>query len=154
MGIARFKFQNDSYSGEVLAGLMAEFAKKESLDLDWVDVMTAVPLHPIKRRERGFNQVDILCKRLSKDLGVTYQEEVLRRTRHTTPQSRLSINERRQNIKDAFVAKDCEGMHILLVDDIFTTGSTANACAKALYRAGAKEVRVLCLSVVQDGSDG
>lgn len=79
--------------------------------------------------------------------------QILKRQVHTKPQSSLTAEERRDNLKDVFALSEnaeVNGKHILLVDDIFTTGATTKECTKVLLRAGAAEVRVFCLSVVED----
>ena len=148
--ISRLKFQNDLYGGKALGRLMAEYVISFHPEvISWADMITAVPLHPRKERERGFNQVSILCEEMAKVLPVKYESDILMRIRDTAPQNALGLHERRQNIKGAFRADGCENKCVLLVDDILTTGATTNECARALYRAGAKEVRVLYLSATE-----
>ena len=111
------------------------------------DVMLSVPLHPKKEKFRGFNQTHILCEKISEKTGLVFQKVGLERKRETIAQSELGHEERKRNLKDAFgTTMDFTGKRVLLVDDIFTTGTTCNECAKELYRAGAKEVMVFTLS--------
>lgn len=151
--IAYFKFQGYRYDGAELGGLMAEYLKKRFPDwIEWTDVMAAVPLHPKKQKKRGFDQADLLCRRISAETGIAYMPDLLRRMVHTKPQSSLGAAQRRENLKGVFALAEgvcVEGKHILLVDDIFTTGSTLRECSRTLLRAGAAEVRVFCLSVVE-----
>lgn len=149
-GIARFKFEGVKGDGAVFGKLMADFLLL--YHRDWIedfDFMTGVPLHSHKKKERGFNQTEILCKCLSEKTGIPYAKEVLTRTKNTTPQSKLSAKERQTNLKNVFVSKDCGNQRVLLVDDIFTTGATLNECSRALFRSGAKAVSVFCLSVTE-----
>ena len=90
----------------------------------------------------------ILCEQLSARTGLPFRKDILVRKRETAAQSTLdSSKQRRQNLKNAFaVTEDLTGKQVLLVDDIFTTGTTCNECAKELYRAGAQKVFVCCLS--------
>ena len=113
--------------------------------------MTEVPLHPNKLRFRGFNQAEILCEGLAKETGMYHVPGVLERRVDTLPQSSLKAAQRKENLKNVFgVAKKeaIEGKRILLLDDIFTTGTTLQECTRTLLRAGAAAVRIYCLSVV------
>lgn len=114
------------------------------------DLIVPVPLHKERLKWRGYNQSLLLARELEKQWGkAPVAEEVLQRIHDTTPQSQLSKEQRRSNLKDAFLVNDSQklfGKHVLLVDDIFTTGATANSCAKALKAAGAKWVGVLVVA--------
>jgi len=149
-GIARFKFDGSKGDGKIFGRLMAQFMLTYHQDwIEEIDFMTGVPLHSCKEKERGFNQADILCKNISENTGIFYEKDILTRTKETIPQSKLSAKERHENLKNVFVAKDCNDKCILLVDDILTTGTTLNECSRALYRAGAKRVSIFCLSVTE-----
>ena len=143
-----FKYDGDKTIGYGLGDLMAEYLLKKQRELlEKADVMVSVPLHPRKEKFRGFNQTHILCERISERTGLPFEKDGLERKRETIAQSELNPEERKMNLKDAFSAKkDFTGKTVLLVDDIFTTGTTCNECAKELYRAGAKEVVVFSLS--------
>jgi ComF family protein len=107
-------------------------------------VLVPVPLHPARRRERGYNQSLLLARAWSAHLGLPVVE-ALERTRSTGTQTRLSAQERRRNLESALrPAKGfAPGSRLVLVDDIATTGSTLGACAAALLKAGAGEVHAL-----------
>ena len=143
-----FKYEGDKNIGYGLGELMAEYLMKKQRELlEKADVMVSVPLHPRKEKFRGFNQTHILCEKISEKTGLPFEKDALERKRETIAQSELNPAERKLNLKDAFsVKKDFTGKTVLLVDDIFTTGTTCNECAKELYRAGAKEVVVFSLS--------
>ncbi len=144
-----FKYEGGKQLGEGLGELLADYLLQYHEELlVKTDIILSVPLHPKKEKRRGFNQTHIFCQKISEKTGLVFRKDGLRRKRDTAAQSTLRTpEERRQNLKDAFeAALDVSGKGILLVDDIFTTGSTCNECAKALYRAGAKEVHILCLS--------
>jgi ComF family protein len=107
-----------------------------------------MPLHWRKRLERGFNQSELLAKVLSKRTGIPVVN-ALRRRKSTTPQAGLTRAQRRTNVAGAFEADQREridGRHVLLIDDVLTTGATASACAAVLKRAGARRVTVLTLA--------
>lgn len=155
--IAAFKFHGYCHEGERLSHLMAEYLLREHPDwISWADVLTEVPLHPNKRRFRGFNQAEILCEGLAKETGMCHVPGVLERRVDTLPQSSLKAVQRKENLKNVFgVAKKeaIAGKHVLLLDDIFTTGTTLQECTRTLLRAGAAEVRIYCLSVVCKDED-
>ena len=96
----------------------------------------------------GVTETAGFCEQLSARTGLPFRRDILVRKRETAAQSTLdSSKQRRQNLKNAFaVTEDLTGKQVLLVDDIFTTGTTCNECAKELYRAGAQKVFVCCLS--------
>jgi len=108
-----------------------------------------VPLHPRRLRARGFNQSLLLAKCVAREIGAELDFLSLRRTRFTKPQTELSSEERKKNVRKAFEVLKPEvvkGRTIVLVDDVATTGSTLNECAKALKRVGADGVLCLVLA--------
>ena len=114
-----------------------------------VDLLVPVPLHIKRLRERGFNQAYLLVMRWAKRDGVCCDGRLLRRVRWTEPQTTMNRKDRRKNVKGAFAVNRPEavrGKRIVLVDDVYTTGSTVNECAKVLKKAGAEEVDVLTLA--------
>lgn len=113
------------------------------------DIMIPVPLYYKKKRKRGFNQAEVFAKRLSKKLNMSCQTDILVRNRETRPLKELSRKARMENLQGAFtVKKQCvRGKTILLVDDIYTTGSTLDACSAVLRRAGAKEIYFVCMTI-------
>jgi ComF family protein len=121
----------------------------ECWDGTTVDLLIPVPLHLKRLRQRGFNQAHLLIRRWAKHDGIPFDGLTLLRNRWTEPQTALSRKERKKNIKDAFLIKYRErirGKKIVLVDDVYTTGSTVNECARVLMKAGAELVDVLTLA--------
>lgn len=114
------------------------------------DLILPVPLHKKRLRQRGFNQAILLGEILSKQWHLPLERNLLQRIRYTKPQVTLSAVERRTNVNGAFAVKNSvplSGKKIVLLDDVFTTGSTLNECAKALKSAGAIEVH--CITVAR-----
>ena len=114
------------------------------------DALVPMPLHWIRRLRRGFNQADLLAREVSRQTGIEVARPV-KRTRNTEKQATLSRAGRRRNVSGAFRVTDAacvRGKRLLLIDDVFTTGATLNACARALKRAGAAHVSALTLARV------
>jgi ComF family protein len=110
--------------------------------------LVPVPLAPVRQRERGYNQAALVAESLSAHWKIPVWHDVLRRTRATRTQTRLTPGERSANVRDAFevperprAARDrMRGLHLVLVDDVLTTGATLNACAAALFESGARTI--------------
>ncbi len=112
------------------------------------DLIIPVPLHAARLRERGFNQSLVLARFASSATGAKISAKALIRTRKTIPQTKLSGAERRKNLHTAFTADPSlvEGKKILLMDDVYTTGSTVDECARTLLKSRAEKVEVMTLS--------
>jgi ComF family protein len=114
-----------------------------------VDALVPVPLGLERERERGYNQAALVAERVGRGLGVPVRARWLSRRRPTRPQSDLSAAERRANVRDAFASTPAvAGRHVVVVDDVLTTGATAAECARALRAAGARTVGVLTVARV------
>lgn len=112
-----------------------------------VDLVLPIPLHAERQRERGYNQSALLTRDFCRLATLPYAEDGLQRTRFTTPQVGLTAVERLKNVQDAFATKvEVAGKHILLIDDVCTTGATMAAAATTLYAAGAKTVSGYCVA--------
>jgi ComF family protein len=113
------------------------------------EVLVPVPLHHKRLRERGYNQSSLLAKELGKLTNLPVVDDCLIRQRYAPPQARTStVDERRSNVANAFLCRDrrLEGKQVLLIDDVSTSGSTLDACARALKEAGATTVWGLVLA--------
>ena len=151
-GIARSAILLVKHGGHLallqrLAGLLAEEAP-HYLSLEEWDGLVPVPLHWVRRWRRGFNQAAVLARVVGRRHGIPVLGRALRRVR-ATPRQHGDFEARRKNIRDAFTAAagaGIAGRRLLLVDDVFTTGATADACARVLRRAGAADVGVLTLA--------
>jgi competence protein ComFC len=118
-----------------------------------LDVIVPVPLHPTRQRERGFNQAALLACELGIHLGRPVVDGVLVRSRATHPQVGLGPDERRANVDGAFECAndDLAGKRVLLVDDVYTTGSTMEAAGAALREGGAESVWAYTLARAREG---
>lgn len=113
------------------------------------ELILPVPLHIKRLRERQFNQTTLICQACFPAFRHIVNPDILQRKRATPPQTGLSGAERRKNLAGAFSLKNrdlVKGKNILLVDDVFTTGSTVNECAKVLKKAGAEKIEVFTLA--------
>lgn len=144
------KFQGKTALARPLGDLMAEVGSRV-LPVAAVDCLVPVPLHPSREAERGFNQSVLLARRVSRRWGVPVEPRALRRRRSTPSQTDLDAEARRANVKDAFQvyrSRAVDGRHVLLIDDVFTTGATVSECARVLLDAGARTVGVLTVARV------
>ncbi len=139
--IQRFKFRHDLAAGRVMASLMA--SRLHELSVPRPDLMVPVPLHWRRRLQRGFNQSELLCADLSRHFAGLPWHTMLERRRATAAQSDLPADRRTGNVRGAFRVRPLPGVrHIALVDDVMTTGSTLNECARVLKRDGVQRVDV------------
>ena len=113
------------------------------------DVIIPVPVHESKRRSRGYNQAELLGRELSVGIGVPMRTDILIRYRKTEAQKELNAEERQRNLESALcVEGGIEGIErVILVDDIYTTGSTLEACSRVLRRAGVMDIFVVTVCI-------
>ncbi len=137
--VTRYKFHNSlSYSR-----LLAELLLRELIDAEKPDCLIAVPLHSRRLYERGFNQSHELAKIIAKRLKIPLASEAVLRVRETEQQTGLNAKQRRQNIRGAFaVTATIKYKHVVLIDDVVTTGSTVNELARVLKKAGVQTVGI------------
>ena len=142
------KFAGRRAMAAPLGDLLAEMGV-DSLPVAAPDLLVPVPLHRRRQRERGFNQALLLARRLGRAWGVPVRPDVLARVVETRPQTEVAPDARRSNVRGAFTLRRPElvaGRHVIIIDDIFTTGSTATACALAVKDGGAAVVGVLTVA--------
>ncbi len=137
--ISGFKYHQRLDQGRLLADLLTEHLLQQQTD---IDLLLPMPLHPRRLRERGFNQASELCRPISRALQIPWSSAVLQRSRDGAHQRTSSSRQRRRNIRQAF---DCRGQiprRVALIDDVVTTGATADEVAHTLKKAGAQWVEV------------
>jgi ComF family protein len=147
------KYAKKTHLAGSLGHLMASYAANWLGRADELLVMP-VPLHPGRLRDRGFNQSLLLARHVASRLEARTDFLSLRRIRPTQPQTRLTSDERKKNVRRAFAViekTNLKGKSVLLIDDVATTGSTLSECARALKKAGVKEVYCLVLARTATG---
>ena len=142
------------YRGNKEVGVtMGKFAAADLLDSDdfkSIDLIVPVPLHEKKEAKRGYNQSEMICNGIAEILGMPVVTDNLYRTAENTTQTRKSVFERYENTQGIFGLKnpaEFEGKHILIVDDVLTTGSTVEACIQALLQAKNTRISVFTLAI-------
>ena len=134
--ITRFKYEDATHLARPLAELLRQ--ARTRLPVARATMVVPVPLHRRRLADRGFNQAALLAAPLARDLGVRLDVRVLERIRDTSRQATLERTERLGNVEQAFAARrNLSGHHVLLVDDVCTTGATLRACSAELTRCGA-----------------
>jgi ComF family protein len=148
--IARFKHQAKWPLGRLMGELLAQSLQHHFNEgLEPPDALVPVPLANRRLRQRGFNQASMLARWLSATLKIPCEEQLLRRVQDTPAQQALDARARRRNLRQAFaITPDAVlgNRHLALVDDVLTTGATAQALARLLLDAGAARVDVYCLA--------
>jgi ComF family protein len=143
--IHRFKYDNKIHLRRPLA-LLTALAVTDFVHQHQPDLIIPVPLHVNRLRSRGFNQAVLLGELLAREWGIPMARQELRRTRWTEPQISLAASQRRDNVRGAFSVSSAGGFKdrtLLLIDDVYTTGSTVGECAKTLKEHGAGKVVVV-----------
>ena len=152
--IRQFKFYQKTGLGKHFVQLLISYMPD---NIEWTSYQTIlpVPLHKKRKRERGYNQASILARHLARHYRLNFIQNNLIRIKHTEAQWPIKERGQRQaNVKNAFHLRfpfQVQDQHLILIDDVFTTGATVNECAKTLKKAGAKSV--LVLTVARAGLD-
>lgn len=144
--IIQYKFKEQTYKYKAFSKFIIK-EKNICRFLKKYDIIIPVPISKKRNNQRGYNQSSLIARELGKNLkNVQIKEDILYKVKDTLPQSSLKLEQRMYNLKDAYKVQKSEiikNKKILLFDDIFTTGSTVDECAKVLKSAGAEEVGVL-----------
>lgn len=146
--IHRFKYQRQFHLRRLLGTWLLAGFSDPRLEAEPVDAMVPVPLHPVRLRERGYNQAEALASVVSRHAGVPVTP-CLQRVRYTLTQTRFDRVQRRRNLRGAFALRKnmgITGKRLLLIDDVLTTGSTLHECAAVLLDHGARSVRALTVA--------
>lgn len=147
----QLKYNNRPEVGYKLGEMYGRDLKETSM-LKKTDLIIPVPLHPARQRKRGYNQSDYFAQGLSTQLGCPMSTSSLKRTFFTETQTKKSRYVRYENMKDVFVVKEphlLEGKHVLLVDDIITTGATIESCANALLAIPNIEISIAAIAFTE-----
>ena len=146
--IHRFKYGGEVWVGDLLSDFLTQGLRDPRLNGCSFDAVVPVPLHPLRRREREFNQAEVLGRELTRKSKLAFYEALVR-VRYTVTQTHFDRRRRMQNLRDAFKLRrnaTVQGKDLLLVDDVLTTGSTLDECARVLLTAGARSVRALTVA--------
>ena len=145
--IHHFKYDEIKKLGEFLGNYAVTYLKQEHF-AD-TEIIAPVPLHRVKQRIRGFNQSEFLTRTIAEQMNWKHYPHLIKRKKFTETQTRLSRKQREKNVTNAFAINskyNIKGRKILLVDDVFTTGSTVNSISKVLQEAGAAKIFVLTIA--------
>lgn len=146
--IIEYKFFEAGYLYKTFAEIIIK-NKKISDFIKNYDIIIPVPVHKNRKKQRGYNQTELIARKIGTELKIDMQKNILIKIQNTKPQSTLNKENRKKNAKDAYKAQNenkIYGKNILLLDDIYTTGSTANECSKILRLAGANKIGVLTIA--------
>lgn len=147
--IYNFKYHNKPYLYKFLGMSLVQYM--QSIDYIDFDFIIPVPLHPVKMKKRGYNQSELIAKYISNKLNIPYING-LKRIKNTDKQSSQTKQNRNKNLKNAFMITHTKGIDkikkssVLIVDDIYTTGSTANECAKTLLNFSVDKVFIITIA--------
>jgi competence protein ComFC len=143
--IHSLKYQRNLGLGEFFSIPLLQVIRREK----WkIDLITAVPLNEKRQKERGYNQAEVIARPLARKMGIPYSSNMINRIKNTHSQVGLSLLERQNNVAEAFITLSTLAVYknVLIIDDVATTGSTLDACAKALMDAGTNKVFALTLA--------
>lgn len=151
--IHQFKYKAKLSLGRILSSRLGDLLISKSKDRN-LDCIIPVPLHSSRQRQRGFNQSHIIAETLGEKLSLPVERKILKRKKKTKDQTRLSPEERKANVREAFqivYSEKVKNKNILLVDDVVTTGATLEECARELRKSGARSVcaATLCVAVLK-----
>lgn len=146
--ILQYKFNDKAYMRNTFAKIILKNKKVCGL-LKKYDIIIPVPIHKSRKAQRGYNQTQLIASKIAEYMDIEFCNNVLVKNKNTIAQSKLNRKKRIENIKGAFNILNLEkvqGKNVLLFDDIYTTGSTANECSRILKTAGAKTLGILTIA--------
>lgn len=147
--IISYKFDDKPYLYKTFCEIFVK-NKKVCEFLKNYDIIISVPMYKKKKNQRGYNQSELIAREIAKKVEkIEYRNDILIKIKNTAKQSSLNKEQRKENLKNAYAINNNEyilNKNILIFDDIYTTGSTANECAKTLSEAGAKEIGILTIA--------
>ncbi len=136
-----FKYREGLYLADLIAHLMLNTEKSW---LNTTECLIPIPMHSKRLKQRGFNQAAILAHTIGRSLDIPYKLNTCKKTRNTQPQAELTAKERAHNLKDTFKSNHIPCKNVTLIDDLVTTGHTANEVAKTLKEQGVSTVSLWC----------
>ena len=146
--IIKYKFQEKSYKYKMLTKII--LSEKNTCDkIEEYDIILPVPISKERKKQRGYNQSELIAREISKNLKIEYEKNALKKQKNTVAQSLLNKEQREENARGAYTlknAKKIQNKKILLLDDIFTTGSTVGECCRILRSANPQKIGVLTIA--------
>ena len=146
--LINYKFNEQSYLHETFSNIIIKNEKICRFIKNY-DIIIPVPIHKKRYKQRGYNQTELIARKIAQKLDITMVTDVLQKEINNKPQSDLSKIERVQNIKNVYTVQNSQKIKnkaILIIDDIYTTGNTVNECSKMLKQAGANKIAVLTIA--------
>ena len=146
--IIDYKFNDKPYLNELFAKIILK-NEKICRKIKKYDIIVPVPIHKKRKNERGYNQSELIARKLAKNLNLELVNDSLIKQKNTLPQSTLSKKQREENAKQVYKIQNkpkIENKKVILLDDIYTTGATTKECSKVLKQNGAKEILVLTIA--------
>lgn len=146
--IIEYKFKNKPYYYKTFAKILINNKKIYDI-LKSYDIITSVPLSKTRKKERGYNQTELIAKELSKNIKTLKYISLLEKVKNTVPQRTLNKEQRLKNLENAYKLKQktsIENKKIIIFDDVFTTGTTANECAKTIKTIGKNKISILTIA--------
>ena len=146
--LIQYKFNEKSYLADFFYESIIK-NKKACEFLECYDIILPVPIHKKRKRQRGYNQSELIARKIAKKLDLEIYTNVLIKIKNTKPQSLLGVRERMKNAKGVYFVESVNKIkdkNVIILDDIYTTGATANECKKMMKKAGAKKVAIFTIA--------
>lgn len=146
--ILGYKFNGKSYLYKLFSKIIIKSEKICGI-LKKYDIIIPVPIHKKRKKQRGYNQSELIAKEIAKNINIEYRNDIIEKTKNNLPQSSLTKEQRKQNVKNVYKIKNkekIENKKIIIIDDIYTTGNTVKAISKILKENGAKEITILTIA--------